>query len=75
MFSYVDPELNWEDLKWIREESKGASLVIKGIGSVEVRFPLDFLPPSSCELTIEPTVTYLQDAVMAIEAGVDGLVL
>ncbi|KAL7417848.1 FMN-dependent dehydrogenase-domain-containing protein [Mrakia frigida] len=50
MFSYVDPELNWEDLKWIREESKGASLVIKGIGSVE-------------------------DAVMAIEAGVDGLVL
>lgn len=50
MFSYVDADLCWEDLKWIRAESKGATLVIKGIGSVE-------------------------DAVMAIEAGVDGLVL
>ena len=36
MFSYVDPNLNWEDLKWIRAESKGATLVVKGSGSVEV---------------------------------------
>lgn len=50
LLSFVDPNLCWEDLKWIREASGGKPLVIKGIGSVE-------------------------DAVLAIEAGVNGIVI
>lgn len=50
MFSFVDPNLTWDDLKWIREASPGKPLVIKGIGCVE-------------------------DALMAIEAGCNGLVI
>jgi hypothetical protein len=51
MFSFVDPDLCWDDLAWIkRQAGEGRSLVIKGVGSVE-------------------------DAVLAIEAGCDGVVL
>jgi len=75
MFSYVDPNLCWEDLKWIRKESKGASLVVKGIGSIEVSsIPFAFTFHSR-QLTVHKSACWYQDAVMAIEAGVDGLVL
>ncbi|CED83265.1 l-mandelate dehydrogenase [Phaffia rhodozyma] len=50
MFSFVDPNLSWEDLKWMKERAPDVSFVIKGIGSVE-------------------------DAVMAIEAGMNGIVI
>lgn len=49
-FSFVDPDLCWEDLKWIKKRAPNCSLVIKGVGCAE-------------------------DAVLAIEAGCDGVVL
>lgn len=40
MFSFVDPNLSWDDLKWMKERAPNVSFVIKGIGSVEVRHPI-----------------------------------
>ena len=34
MGTYIDPSLNWEDLKWLRQETK-LPIVVKGIMSVE----------------------------------------
>ncbi|KAJ9102630.1 hypothetical protein QFC19_004739 [Naganishia cerealis] len=34
-FSYVDPNLTWEDIPWIRSLAPGKPLVIKGISCVE----------------------------------------
>lgn len=51
MFSFVDPDLSWDDLGWIKQQAgAGCTLVVKGVGSVE-------------------------DAVLAIESGCDGVVL
>ncbi len=33
--SYVDPNLNWEDVAWIKKLAPGKPLVIKGISCVE----------------------------------------
>ena len=35
-FAYVDPDLNWEDIAWIRKIAPGKPIVIKGISCVEV---------------------------------------
>lgn len=34
-FAYVDPNLNWDDIAWIRKLAPGRSIVLKGIGCVE----------------------------------------
>ncbi|KAJ1032721.1 hypothetical protein NDA16_000742 [Ustilago loliicola] len=46
----MDRDLNWDDLKWIKEAAGGKPVVLKGIQS-------------------------LQDALLAVEAGVQGIVL
>jgi len=35
MFAGVDPDLNWEDIKWIRSQSD-LPIIVKGIQCVEV---------------------------------------
>lgn len=35
MFAGVDPDLNWDDLKWIKEKSD-VPIIVKGIQCVEV---------------------------------------
>ncbi|KAE8552582.1 hypothetical protein TMatcc_008049 [Talaromyces marneffei ATCC 18224] len=49
MGTYIDDQLNWDDLQWLRTIWKG-KIVLKGVQSVE-------------------------DAMMAVEAGVDGITL
>ncbi|EST06179.1 FMN-dependent dehydrogenase [Kalmanozyma brasiliensis GHG001] len=46
----MDRDLNWDDLKWIKEAAQGKPVVLKGIQSV-------------------------RDALLAIDAGVQGIVL
>jgi L-lactate dehydrogenase (cytochrome) len=35
-FAYVDPDLNWDDIAWIKKLAPGKPIVIKGISCVEV---------------------------------------
>jgi L-lactate dehydrogenase (cytochrome) len=37
MFAGVDPDLNWEDIKWVRSYSD-LPIIVKGIQCVEVSF-------------------------------------
>lgn len=42
-FAYVDPNLSWEDLDWIRSLAPGKPLVLKGIGSVaDVKMAVEY---------------------------------
>lgn len=38
-FAYVDPDLSWEDLAWIKKMAPGKPIIIKGIQAVEVSWP------------------------------------
>lgn len=38
-FAYVDPDLSWEDLAWIKKMAPGKPIIIKGIQAVEVSSP------------------------------------
>ena len=35
MFSYVDPQLSWTDLAWIRKTTGGLPIIVKGIQTAE----------------------------------------
>jgi L-lactate dehydrogenase (cytochrome) len=39
MFAGVDPDLNWEDIKWIKSQSD-LPIIVKGIQCVEVCFAI-----------------------------------
>ena len=63
--SFIDPSLDWTDLKELKDAAKGMKVILKGVQCWEVR--------SACNE--ESHLIFVQDAVMAAEAGCDGVVL